>query len=803
MDEHDEGAPSYRRERPRPWIAAAWAILVAGILVALVGSTLFYDAARGRARQTFRAGARSVTTAVVAAIARDADLVAAQQGLFATFPHLAESEYRHWYDELGAATRDAGGLGFSDVEVATATGLRRAAAPGRPDLLANGSLRRPPGAGPDPAVRTSVSCRARLGVGSGTVGGAIGGTRAASVDLCARSGPLAGVAAALERAASTGAATVAPPGPSDPTTFFIVAPVYRAGPVPATATARRADIAGWAVGAFDGPVTLEHALGELREMAVRLVYLPGHGPAVTVASVGTARRVHGLVRTAPAGGGGRWRIVVTGGTATPVAVQAAALGLLVAALVVVTFLLLQLLARSRERALRLVDERTGELRHQALHDALTGLPNRALIVDRVEQVIARARREPLAIGVLFVDLDDFKDINDSFGHHQGDELLRAVAARLRSALRPSDSVGRLGGDEFVVLVGGSSLDAGPELVAERVLEVLREPFSLPGLGGVELSVRASIGLAVGARASADELLRDADVALYQAKQAGGGRYVLFHPEMQLAVQDRLALEMDLRSAVESGQLFVEYQPTFDLQDLAMTGVEALVRWRHPTRGLVAPDVFVPVAEQSGLIGAIGRLVLTTSCDQAAAWQARGRSIPVSVNVSGRQLESDQLAADVAGALDSSGLDPAMLTLELTETVLMRDADSTKRRLADLKRLGVQIAIDDFGTGYSSLAYLRQFPVDALKIDRSFIAGIARSDEARTLIHMLVQLGKTLGLRTVAEGVEDAAQLAELQREQCDHGQGFYYSRPIPSDAVEELFGAGAPVGGARRATPEA
>jgi diguanylate cyclase (GGDEF)-like protein len=807
LDEHDEGAPSYRRERSRPWIAAAWAILVAGTLVALGGSIVFYGVARGRDRQTFRTGARSVTAAVVAAIGRDGDFVAAQEGLFATFPHLTNVEYRHWYDALGARARYPGGLGFFYLEKVRAARLRGAAMPGQIDLLADGAARRRGELGPRAPARTTPSCVVRLGIVVGATRGPTGAARAASVDLCAPSGPLAGLATALARATASGMPTVAPPSPSDPSTFYIVAPVQRAGSVRSAAPAVRQDGAdsavrvdgvgravgaGWAVGAFDGPVTLHWALGDLRQMVVRLGYVPTHGPAVTVASVGTARGVHELSSSAPAGLGGRWRIVVTGGTATPAALQATVLGLLVEALGVVTFLLLQLLARSRERALRLVDERTGELRHQALHDALTGLPNRALIVDRVGQVIARASREPLAIGVLFVDLDNFKDINDSFGHHHGDELLRAVAVRLRTALRPSDSVGRLGGDEFVVLVGGSSLDAGPELVAERVLEVLREPFSPQGLGGIKLSVRASIGLAVGTRASADELLRDADVALYQAKQAGGDRYMLFHPEMQVAVQERLALEMDLRVAVETGQLFVEYQPTFDLQDLAMTGVEALVRWSHPTRGLVGPDEFVPVAEQSGLVCAIGRLVLTTSCNQAAAWLSAGSRVPVSVNVSGRQLESDQLGADVADALASSGLDPTMLTLELTETVLMRDADATKRRLAELKRLGVQIAIDDFGTGYSSLAYLRQFPVDALKIDRSFIAGIARSEEARTLIHTLVQLGKTLGLRTVAEGVEDAAQLAELQREQCDHGQGFYYSRPIPSEAVEALFAAGAP-----------
>ncbi len=773
----------------RPWLLATWGVLALGLLAAAGSATAWYGAVGGRESATFRTSVKSVTSAVATAIGRDADFVVAQQAMFAAFPRLTNHQYLRWYKAIDVPARYPGGLGFSFVEKIPAADLHSFVETVARDPLGGVVEPRPSRFAPFPPGHRAAYCLPRFGSYSGS-------TRQSDVatfDFCAPLGPVAAFTSAFATATSSGALTIAPPVSLDPAAFFVVAPVYRGGAVPALASARQAAVVGWALGTFDGTTILRSALGDLRGTAIRLAYVPTHGPAARIASVGAARVAYGLASTVPAGVGGHWRIVVTGGAPSEALAQAIAVGLLVTALGVLAFLLLQLLARSRERALRLVDERTGELRHQALHDVLTGLPNRALIVDRVGQMLERASREPLAIGVLFVDLDNFKDINDSFGHHCGDELLRVVATRLRTALRPSDSVGRLGGDEFVVLVAGSSLDAGPELVAERILEVLREPFVLPSLDEVELPVRASIGLAVGARSSADELLRDADVALYQAKQAGKGRYVLFHPEMQVAVQDRLALEMDLRAAVTAGELYVEYQPTFDLQDLAMTGVEALARWRHPTRGVVGPDEFVPVAEQCGLIGVIGRFVLGESCTQAAAWQANGRRVPVSVNVSGRQLESDQLRADVADALAASGLDPAMLTLELTETVLMRDADATRRRLEELKDLGVQIAIDDFGTGYSSLAYLRQFPVDSLKIDRSFIAGIARSAEARTLIHTLVQLGKTLGLRTVAEGVEDQAQLAELQREQCDHGQGFYYSRPVSAAAVEALFATDAPV----------
>jgi diguanylate cyclase (GGDEF)-like protein/PAS domain S-box-containing protein len=427
------------------------------------------------------------------------------------------------------------------------------------------------------------------------------------------------------------------------------------------------------------------------------------------------------------------------------------------------------------------------LRHQAFHDALTGLPNRVLALDRAQQMLARARRSSLPVAALYVDLDGFKQVNDRFGHAAGDELLRLVAARLTSLVREGDTAARLGGDEFVVLLEGSALDAGPELVAERLLEVLRPPYDMTAEIGRELSVTASIGIAMGVMTSGDDLLRDADVALYRAKEAGRNRYVVFESSMRTAAHDRLTLEMDLAEALEHDQFFLLYQPTFDLQTERVIGVEALIRWHHPTRGIVEPGQFIPIAEESELIVPIGRWVLEEACRQAAAWHADGYSLGMSVNVSARQLDLDELIEDVSRALELSGLDPTELTLEVTETTLMRDAEATAKRLTLLKKLGVRIAIDDFGTGYSSLAYLRQFPVDALKIDRSFISGVASSKGSTALIHTLVQLGKTLEIETLAEGIEEPAQLKALQRENCDQGQGFLFARPLSPDAVEEFL----------------
>jgi diguanylate cyclase (GGDEF)-like protein len=445
------------------------------------------------------------------------------------------------------------------------------------------------------------------------------------------------------------------------------------------------------------------------------------------------------------------------------------------------------LGRSRESALAMVDEKTAQLRHQALHDALTGLPNRVLALDRAEQMLARARRQQLPVAALYVDVDGFKDVNDRFGHAAGDELLRIVAARLRSVIREGDTAARLAGDEFVVFVDGSTLDAGPQLVAERLLEVLRQPYDLTAEIGRELSVSASVGIASGMRDSATELVRDADVALYEAKAAGRNRYMLFQAAMQTAIQDRLSIQMDLADALAEDRLLLLYQPAFDLQSGRVIGVEALLRWRHPTRGLLAPSEFIPAAEVTGLIVPIGRWVLNEACRQLAAWRAQGRELSMAVNISGRQLDGDELIEDVGTALQRWALDPATLTLEVTETALMRDPEAAAKRLGLLKELGVRIAIDDFGTGYSSLAYLRRFPADALKIDRSFIAGMATSKQSGALLNTLVALGKALEIETLAEGIEDPSQLSALQRQQCDHGQGFLFSRPLDVEAMEDFM----------------
>ncbi|MGD0879961.1 MAG: EAL domain-containing protein [Acidimicrobiales bacterium] len=427
------------------------------------------------------------------------------------------------------------------------------------------------------------------------------------------------------------------------------------------------------------------------------------------------------------------------------------------------------------------------LAHRALHDPLTGLANRQLILDRTEQMISRTRRSQEPIAAYFIDLDNFKDVNDSLGHEAGDHLLRLVAQRFESILRSSDTIGRLGGDEFVILAEGVSLAPGPDLLADRIKEVLREPFSLVGFEGISITVTASIGIAVGERTDAQELLRDADIALYRSKASGRGQSVVFEPAMQQAVVGRLELRSELDTALDNHEFFLLYQPIVDVRSTELRGVEALIRWQHPTRGVIPPSDFIPILEDSGRIGDVGRWVLDTACVQAGRWRDLGYDTSISVNVSTKQLESDALVDDVRRALEAGRLDPGALVVEVTEAALMKDVDSTVSRLQRLRDLGVKIAIDDFGTGYSSLAFLRQFPVDVVKIDQSYIASMDGTPGSVALIRTMIELGRALGLDTLAEGVEEESQLETLRSYRCQSAQGFIFSKPVEASMVEALM----------------
>ena len=432
-----------------------------------------------------------------------------------------------------------------------------------------------------------------------------------------------------------------------------------------------------------------------------------------------------------------------------------------------------------------------QLAHQAFHDGVTGLANRALFAERVRHAIARGRRERRGLAVIFLDLDDFKTINDSLGHAAGDEVLVEVARRLDESIRGADTAARFGGDEFAVLLEDVEHSQEAADAAERILEALAVPLIA---GHKEIALRCSLGISVAAHesdADADEMIRDADAAMYIAKRDGKGGYRMFEPAMHEGVLARLELRTDLQRALATEQLELHYQPVVRLEDGFVTGVEALLRWRHPERGLVPPDRFIPIAEETGLIVPIGRWVLREGCRHARRVLAAldpAYQPSMSINLSLKQIQQSDIVADVRDALTESGLEPRCLTLEITETVLMADTDLAVERLRELKELGVRLALDDFGTGYSSLSYLSRFPVDILKMDRSFLREGATPDSSG-LATAVVALGATLNLEVVAEGIEFPEQWYTLRDLGCELGQGFYFARPMDVDATLEFLAA--------------
>jgi diguanylate cyclase (GGDEF)-like protein len=763
--------------RAGAWIAAAILIVVCGTVAALLGARAVWRSDARSERLTFHLAASDITAKLQLAIQHEEDLVVSASAFVSGSAGVTPASFDHWAESVRAMQRYPELENIGLIELVPASRLaafeaRLARRPVRP-LGASGGIPRVPFT-ILPAGKRPFYCFAVAGLARDLLTYLPPG-----IDYCAIESSLVG-------ATLTGRASYAPFAAAGETNLGIQTPVYRGGVVPAGVEARRREFVGWLGERIQPQVLLATALAGHTGTAVTFRYRTAG--ANIVFHSGTAPR-RAMVASNDLRNG--WTVrAAAAAPAAGVLADGHALTLLLGGLLLSTLigLLVFLLGTGRMRALSLVRQKTAELSHLALHDGLTGLPNRALVLDRAAQMLARTARRPgVTSGALFLDLDGFKHVNDKLGHAAGDALLKGVAERLLSTVREHDTVGRLAGDEFVVLIESPADEPAADLLADRLVAAIRDPIEL-GPDGASANVTASIGVAVGQYQTPEALLRDADLALYAAKAAGRDRYSLFDASMQDLAQGRRALEADLAAALESGQLYLLYQPIFDLALDRIENVEALLRWRHPVRGIVGPDEFIPLAEESGLIVPIGRWVLEQACRQAAAWAGAGRDVGVAVNVSAFQLGREDFVEDVRRTLGETGMEPASLLLEITETTVMRDIAAAASELRALKELGVKIAIDDFGTGYASLAQLQRMPADILKVDRSFVAALDEGGQGPDLLQAIVGVGRSLSMKVLAEGIETAEQLEAVTAMGCELAQGYHLGRPTPAEAIDGLLG---------------
>jgi diguanylate cyclase (GGDEF)-like protein len=768
------------------WAAVAGLLVLAGILAAVLSARTVARSDSNQARLSFHLASAEIASTLKLAIQHEEDLVVSASAFVTGNPDASPADFDRWAQSVQAMQRYPELQNLGLVTLVPAANLRAFEA-----RMAANPLRPlgPSGLGPKetyrvlPAGKRPHYCLAVAGMAK---------TAAtylpAGMDYCA-------LAPTLISARDSGLTSYAPVLDRHSHVLGVETPVYRGGMTPATVGARRRAFVGWLGELLLPNVVMAGALAGHPNLAVDLRYdsryshvaftrgvRPQHPQSATI-DIGVGRAV-GL------GSGEGWTVQTSApGVGSGIFANWNSRMLLIGGslLSLVLGLLVLVLATGRRRALSLVREKTRELSHQALHDPLTGLPNRALVLDRAEQMIARAARKPgAAIGALFIDIDGFKQFNDSLGHASGDQLLRVFGERLQRAAREQDTVGRLAGDEFVVLVESAADDATPKRLAERLTEVLREPVELDD-GHKILSVTASIGVAAGHYATPDALLHDADLALYSAKAAGKDGHALFEASMSAGVNGRLELERDLATALRDHELFLLYQPIFDLRSQEVVGVEALVRWRHPRRGVISAESFLPLAEESGLIVPIGRWVLDEACRQGAAWAAAGLEIGVSVNVSAGQLGRGGFMVEVRRALAQSHIDPSALTLEIAETTLMNAVPATREHLQAIKGLGVRVAIDDFGRGCASLSNLQRVPVEVLKLDKSFVSSLSGSRQASELLEAILGVGRALSQTVIAEGIEQRSQVNTLEAMGCGMAQGFLLAEPSPAEDISSML----------------
>jgi diguanylate cyclase (GGDEF)-like protein len=790
-----EGSP--HGSRRLAWAAAALVCLAIGVAGSILGAQSVANRNASNQRAVFSHSATAIASTLRLAIQREEELAVSASTYFANNPKASGAEFGAWvkwahtlrrYPELeglglvtlvrsselpafvaaqsGHAVKTPAAAALSTATSATATAASSAAA----SAAAAKSLHIVP-AGSRPYY-----CLASAGLARSAAQ-----RPPAGLDYCATTPTLLASRESVQRTFS--AATAA-----QGAAVGLQTPVYRGSVTPRSSVGRKAAFVGWLREVLVPAVVLQAALQGHPENAVRLRY--GTSAASAVFAGGTPAQ--GAQSSASNLHDG-WTVRTFGPTAsTAISADGEALALLIAGIVLSATLALMIFSAGsagssgQPKASRPAGPRTP---HEDLYDELTGLPNHGLTLDLAERMVARAGRQSgMLAGALFIDIDWFKDVNEKLGEAAGDQLLQIVSRRLENVVRAGDTVGRTGGDQFVVLVESEARNVRLDSLARRVMESLHKPVDLDGFGP-SFFLTASIGVAFGRYGTPEELLRDSKLALDAAKEAGKDRYTLFNASMRSVIEGRGVLEGDLNTALAERQFFLLYQPIYDLGTRRVVALEALIRWRHPSRGVLQPSEFLPLAEETGLIVPIGRWVLEEACARTAAWNVAGHRVGVSAMVSANQLNRDGFATDVRRALQQSGIDASLLTLEIAESTVMLDLDAATARMQPIKDLGVSLAIDDFGSGYAYRSDLQRMPLDFLKVDRSSLAASDDEDYRSWLLEAILHFGRDLSLTVIAKGVENYEQMTALQSMGCTLAQGYFMGDPTPANAVEGLFTA--------------
>ncbi len=775
----DVARDSSRPERPRGSVVRGGlaALLVAGgVIGSLLAarSTANHDAAN--ARSAFRQSSTAIASTLKLAIQREEELAVSAGTFFAHNPKATPEEFATWVKWAQTVHRfpELQNLGLVAMVRSSELAALQARSTGHSTRQGqNGSSSSGESLRIVPASNHGYSC---LAIAELVRNPAL--APAAGTDYCARS-------SALLNARDTGQSSYTPVSLGRTEALSSETPVYMGNAVPHTVSGREAASVGWLREVLVPGVVLEQALRGHPQSAVRLHYHAGSSTATFTA--GSPRQGAQSVTSSLHNG---WSVKSFGAPVTAgVFSDGDALTLLIAGCLGSVLLgLLALTLGSPRPSAAMPAPATEDVPHEDLYDPLTGLPNRALTLDRAERMVARASRQSgMLAGALFVDIDWFKDITDKLGEEAGEQLLKIVGKRLEGVVRAGDTVGRLGGDEFVVLVESAARGIRLDSLARRMIESLHKPLELEGFGPSFVAT-ASIGVAYGRYDTPEDLLRDAQLALYSAKAAGKDRYTLFNANMRSVVESRSVLEAELNTALQEQQFFLLYEPIYDMATRRVVGLEAVLRWLHPKRGALPPEEFIPLAEDTELIVPIGRWALEEACNRAAAWNVAGHNVAVSIKVSPNQLNRDGFILDVRRALQQSGIDPALLMLELAETTAMHDLVETAERLTQVKRLGVRVAIDDFGgSGYARHSDLQRIPLDALKVDRSSLARSEDEDYRSWLLEAILIVGRELALTVITTGIETHDQLAALHEMGCTTVQGPLLGKPATANEVERLL----------------